>query len=400
MPDPYIIPPEMVTQEYEKYINKHNKWGKLSSKNLALCVGAGITQAFAGNWNELLNELAQMRVCDTFARQWGKDDMPLPNYIHDLNEYIKNHGFFSASTNVLEQGEYLLEDDMDFSFLRSYSVDKKDRRSRIWPETFFAAQVYHALEKRRNEKTGGKKIYDFFMEHINADDISTLREVLRFCLKRRNMQVINYNFDTILEELLGNNNVCNALRYSTSNLPNIEVYSYDDQPIVKLSKNRRSRDTIRIYHVHGIAYEDAQHPLQPLIFSENSYMDYQNALLNWSQLRIADILSKNNLLCVGFSGTDSNFRNLCRMMKTLHEQSLLGISQKHNVWLTQSYSEIKPFAAQSAGGNPYAFACFETITNNIKEYFDNQFGITVLWSKDYSEMADRLKMIKPRHRPA
>ena len=380
---------------YKESIEK--EWDNIQTDNLALCVGAGVTRGFIGNWSELLNELAVLRVCDTLAKQWGSSDSTVD--MNELRDYIQSsNGFFPVGMSVLEQGEYLKDDIGD----ESYPIHDEGDESK-WREIFFAEQVRQTIEKLKIQKTKDKSICEYFMENIDNADMATLYAVLRLCLKCDIEQIINYNFDTVLEELLRDDKVCEAILPSQIDIyPNIEVYSYSDKKITGLSNTRRkSKRTIKIYHVHGVAYSDVTHPIQQLVFSEHSYMEYQRVLLNWSHLRIADVLSHKNLICVGFSGTDPNFRFLSRTIITVRRSpfdrntSPVNLVDIKKIWLTNTY--IKSIILDSENGDFKAFACFQTFTESMNRYFLKEFGISILWAKSHIEMADKINCINCKY---
>ena len=397
---------DIVKEKYTTYIGKHeNEWGGIPGDSLALCIGAGVTREYVGDWGELLNELAIMRVNDTLVRQWGALDDEIN--IGKLKEYLLDEkGFFPKETNVLEQGQYLMDDDRDASYPILYQQEQEVE----WREIFFAAQVLQAVDNCINKKLDGSELgkhyinyiddvkNKFLSKHAKIDncvnrDLGTLHAVLHICINGNVEKIINYNFDTILERLLCDDAVCEKVAPgSAAILPSINVYSYSNEPISKLSKRRKSGRTINIYHVHGIAYTDPEHPIQPLIFSEHSYLEYQNALMNWSHLRIAEVLSTDNLLCVGFSGADANFRYLSRILYQLQKKPyLIGTGKKHKVWLNFTYKSFKAsFMDGSKNGDYRAFACFETFTDSVTNYFRNEYGVSVLWSESYDDMAEKL----------
>ena len=417
--------------EWTKLANKVKEWADLHEDKLALCIGAGVTQAFVGTWDELLNEIAVLRVSDTLSEIYKKTDCEADLDLKGLETYIKNHfsgkcdgkkcrhkdsnncryldeetkkcrlhnenSFFPKGMNVLEQGEYLMDDKNDISFPIDSNVEEE------WRELFFSAQVKYVLNKLISEKTNctqniGERvdatfIGSYFIESKDIDKkVGTLREVLRICLAGDVQHVITYNFDTVLEDLLTNDAVCNALAFNPENCPSIEVYTYNDKRIEELSKKRPNEEkTIRIYHVHGIAYEDEVTPLDRIIFSEHSYSDYQRDILNWSNLRIASVLSTHCLLCVGFSGTDANFRFLTRNMANMKKRREFSNSNAKllKVWLTRAFEST--FLESSMNGNINAYACFKTYTDSFEYYFKNNFGINILWAENFVKMADKLK---------
>jgi hypothetical protein len=425
--------PIKISTLFNDYISeKTKKWDTLPGDGVALCIGAGVTRDFIGTWDELLNEIAVLRVGDTLSKICGKKHLEADP--DKLEDYIKDHftgkcsgieckhdddgaecsyknettgtctlhcenGFFPKGMNVLEQGEYLRDDKDDTSFPLMMEFEGEQ-----WREVFFAAQVKYAIEKCISKKIENatkldgsvNDIVSYFTKYKDDKKVATLREALRICLSGKVRYVITYNFDTVLEELLISDNICRALSFNPDECPDIETYAYNDKLIKKLSyrrpnKRRTRRKTVSIYHVHGIAYEDDENPLRPIIFSEYSYSDYQRNLFNWSNIRVADILSEYSLLCVGFSGNDANFRFLTHMFNDIKKSTTFGDDEQagESVWLTYTYEGT--FLSDTNNENLNAYACLKTYIDSFERYFKENFGIIILWTKDYKEMADRLK---------
>ena len=421
-----MIEKAVVLSRYDQYtLNKKESWNILNDisqkDDLALCVGAGVTRSFVGEWNDLLNELAIMRIIDTLAQEWiselnNNDINNLRSFVDDhfdgackgkacpfTNEHLpciyldkskkcklhKISGFFPIGMNTLEQGEYLKDGVPDNSY--SLSSSSTESYKPMQREFFFAAQVRQAIERCINKKTKGEALESYFLANIKTCGMSTLREVIKLCLTGKIEHVITYNFDTILERLLRCDKVCEAvLEGSSESGPGIRVYAYNNEPIGAFSKDRiKSEHVVNIYHVHGIAYEDEYYSTRPLIFSENSYLEYQRNLLNWSNLRIADVISRSHLLCVGFSGADPNFRMLNRVITDIKKNPLFtDPSPAKNIWLTQTYNEY--FMSGCKVGDYLAYSCFKAFTDSAEEYFDNSFGITILWSESHKDIAKNL----------
>jgi hypothetical protein len=109
-------------------------------------------------------------------------------------------------------------------------------------------------------------------------------------------------------------------------------------------------------------------------------------------LQIADVLSRHNTICIGFSGTDPNFRFLTRLI--MKNKLFDKINRKREVWLTYKYFDT--FLDESKKGDINAFACFEALIGRAESYFYKQFGIKLLWAEDYYDMAEKIKSLAER----
>jgi hypothetical protein len=114
---------------------------------------------------------------------------------------------------------------------------------------------------------------------------------------------------------------------------------------------------------------------------------------HWSQIKIAEVLLSHKTLCIGFSGTDSNFRYLTRMMRQNEQKSL--VRNKSAVWLTKQFSQS--FYSKSENGDPYAFAFLQALSDSADTYYKDGFGVNILWAKNFNDMADKLECISKRY---
>lgn len=242
-------------------------------------------------------------------------------------------------------------------------------------------------------------------------DYSTLSATLKLCFKKKIKKVINYNFDTVFEELLSNKKIaklygCKAMK--------VEIDSYYlKKPILMGEKN--TAGTLISEHVHGVLTK--KYPVTPLIFSEYSYLDFQQDFLNWSQLRISETLNQASVLCIGFSGVDSNFRYMIRQHMKQIDSPLFGGNNIENtveitgnckIYLARACSPdvvrfsklIKENVGIAAPLNKSSESLLKNIAICLKSYFDmaenyyiRSFGIEVLWAEDFSKLADIIERI-------
>lgn len=229
----------------------------------------------------------------------------------------------------------------------------------------------------------------------------TLYQMLRLCALGGVQEVITYNFDTIFDRLLMDPDIQRRLGAKATRP--VQVYSFHNERPVELkgaNTDRKNADAVRIYHVHGILDgeedKEARLPDMPIIFSENSYQTYQNRVMNWSNIRIAEAINTYDLLCVGFSGTDANFRNLVQLCRQLQGTPIFASGMNpHKVFLTRAckydvdrYTKAKDtFTSEEL---ECAFWCVGTYFDLVQMYYAYQLGITVLWSEDFDDMAKQL----------
>lgn len=225
----------------------------------------------------------------------------------------------------------------------------------------------------------------------------TLAAVLKLCITGGIRNVVVYNFDTIFDRLLADLEVQKLLGATTP--LQVRIYSFRDEKAVELkgiNDSLKSTDAVCIYHVHGIV-DDELDEVSPIIFSENSYQSYQRRTINWSNIRITDIMSTTNLLCVGFSGTDANFRHLVRLYKTLKDSPVFASGREnYKIYLTRScHSDVERFAPNaehlSKRERECAYRCLSTYLDLVQAYYEKQLGVHLLWTENFGEMAIELE---------
>ncbi len=242
--------------------------------------------------------------------------------------------------------------------------------------------------------------------------LSTLDAVLKLCLQGNIRQLIVYNFDDLIEQLLVSKDVRDI--YTTNTEVVVNAYSYGGMkkeekngvnyhfgmfPLSFSEEPTSPKRTISLYHVHGIV-ADGITPI-PLVFSEHSYIEYNEIAFNWSNQIIMDILTRFNLLTVGFSGTDSNFRTIVKSLKSAKSSSMFGVSG-HNraIILTLTHNKYTDLLKDKDGVSKIDDGMIEKLNeyycDMVNAYYKKYFDIDVWWSKDFSCLAqDLLTRIPP-----
>ena len=226
-------------------------------------------------------------------------------------------------------------------------------------------------------------------------DYGTLETLLRLCLRGEIKEVLTYNFDMIFDRLLANEKVQEALGMTEKEKRNVCVYGLNSlQPVEGLDEfvETPNERTIRVYHVHGILDEKVC-PLEPIVFSGTAYKSYQEAQFNCGNMYLASAYHNNSLLCVGFSGSDANFRHFTEQM--MHLQG-----RKHRIYITRSLEEgTKPYHFDRNTPLEYletAYACTDTYLRMVNNYFEREIHAEIVWAENYETMAEKLKELKPK----
>lgn len=377
------------------------------SGSLSICIGAGVTREYVGSWGELLNKLMTMR-CYSTLQDLPDDKLSFDGKcirrsetkISDVEDYMNSHitTFIKDSVNYLERGEYLMYDSADETRLVGTHNENEYR------ELFFAEQVSQAVADGirkviSKDPSGAKSITEFYYNKycIGKAPDDTLSGLLQLCIRQKIKEVVTYNFDTVFDRLAADPAIRKAYDPGTNSDYIFEIYSFSKtEPVLTLPAGKtagRDTEVFKIYHVHGIVDEDCE--TSPLIFSENSYQSYQRTSLNWSNIHLADIMTRYNTLCVGFSGDDSNFRMLRHFLDDTDKNPVMGIdrNKKKRLYLMRDYSYDFKSLMDTAAANKQmdcAFACIKTYFDILITYFKKQLNTTIVWADGYDEMANQL----------
>ncbi len=391
----------LINQYVSKYLNNEadtDKLKKYLKKNkLALCVGAGLTSMFVGEWRELLRKLLTLRCCsvmqdvppEELKSENGEIVLSKENVtVEDMDAYLNNlkEMFVSSTSNPLEIGEYLMYDRAD------HAPEIGRDREEYYREVFFAEQVRYIINSEIEKKTGDTEPTDYIWDMVkNNAETACLQAVVKLCLQSGITEIINYNFDLVLDLLLVSSQVED---YFHCQPVQVYVYSYHKpEPVFIWGKKCKRR--INIYHVHGIA-DNTGNPMEPIIFSENSYQSYQRTTLNWSNIWIAEIMSRYHMMCVGFSGDDVNFRMLRRFLSERENNPVIGEKvEKKEVFLLRSYQKdieklttLKAEEKMNEKWQDCAYACSRTYLEMVSAYFEKQLDVRIIWADGFTDMAD------------
>ncbi len=144
-----------------------------------------------------------------------------------------------------------------------------------------------------------KKIEDM-VEDVLGVIVKILVEV-EPCGKR---EIITYNYDNLLEE---------GLR-TLGKVADTEICSFGSSKTVK---PKEKKGQYLIYHVHGFLPvtdnpEDAASESERIVLTENSYDDIGKMGYDWVNVIQSYKYHTSNMVFIGFSGQDYNFRRILR----------------------------------------------------------------------------------------
>lgn len=394
------------------------EFSELCNQRMALCVGAGLTAYFIGDWRTLLRKLLAMR-CHNVVRAFSDKELTVNDRMFNktwtktnVDKYIGHlkNSFFTESTSTLEIGEYLMYDESDHAPKIGTEAEPSYR------EIFFAEQVRYVISgsiEKKLEKSSASSIEEYFVdlyrrkfignekniyENGSDDDevkgIATLAAVVKLCIKKKIKNIVTYNFDMILDKLIANEEVW-ELFGETLNVA-VHVHTYLKAEPMMVLGDKKSKNIVNIYHVHGVLDQEIEE-VGPIIFSENSYQNYQKTILNWSNVRLADTMLKYDILCVGFSGDDANFRMLRRFLAESMTNPIMGIGNgRKKLYIMRSCgNEVENFINNPnfASMPECALASIKTYLELVGTYFKKQLGTEVIWSNGYLKMAGQINWL-------
>lgn len=179
------------------------------------------------------------------------------------------------------------------------------------------------------------------------------------CIQRRNIKaVINYNFDSVLEQNFASGYKSTMLEIQTC-ITNV--------------------NNCKVYHVHGyIPFDyDGDVDINSFIFTDKEYYENMmtpNSFCNKTQ---ETILFNENVIFVGVSFTDSNMKELLRKrMCSKHSNEIFAFLKLPNFDFDGINKKI-----------------IENQYKLIQQHYFDSLGVKILWVNDFSEIPARIDNI-------
>ena len=408
----------------------------LLAKPCCLCIGAGVTRKFVGGWKELLGVMLGKR----FVSDWLDNEGPYSEVSkYDGAEFFSE---FFCEEGFLELGEFLLSDN------KAAAPAEYDDKRKAWQEKVFSQQVADIIHDRIGASLGRRcdcsacpvksecplrssgahslkdvyASYRLFRERVLGPkdkggaclavrDFGTAMSVVDICASGRIRNVINYNFDTVVEEALYE---AISARAVESDIDEIHIWTYGTprEPRTVLSSPScsvilhqgnwdgdiaylSSKRAVHFFHLHGVAAGSELVDVSgQLIFSQHSYTTFQECMFNWSNVVMEYLLSRFSVIAVGFSGTDPNFR----LSVTNHLRSTMeGLSAYESVPREEVLfvKAVEPYRGaiekRIPDGSPEIVTAFlEYCKGMVSDYYLGYISVSTQWVDGYVDVSDAL----------
>lgn len=305
-----VLFPEVLKQNNKQILELKDE---IRSGEWMMCLGAGISiSAGLPNWFGLLAKItARLLPLERSEAYYGEKEKEA--YDKDLEEFYKELGndpvFFQkmeaaydgayektfAGINVLEAAEYI----RNFLALSVKTPNAaEDEESKNLQKRIDWYMNYFISEACRSE-------IDLKSEKIRK---STLGAVAGLMKNEKNSiihSVITYNYDNLLETYL--RDVCGCNKNAVHSIvKKDELRDFDE------------KTEWNIYHVHGripVIEYPGEEMSDSVILTESDYYREERVNYSWTNILQSYAIARANLMFIGFSGADYNFRRIIKYVK-------------------------------------------------------------------------------------
>lgn len=187
-----------------------------------------------------------------------------------------------------------------------------------------------------------------------------IKAVARAIKRKHPAQIITYNYDDLLDNLLDKKKFC----------------SVSDNLISRSNKTP-------IYHVHGIITRNNENTSHPILSEKDYHKLYSNSH-NWANVVQLNALYTSSCFFIGFSMTDPNQRRLLELAREQDIKSDENDKLPHFVFLKKE--GLKGEAADNVNKEHW-----EEI-----EYMMSDFGLNVIWFDEFSDLPNIIDKISKR----
>lgn len=363
-----------------------------------LCLGAGVSISVGlPNWYELLAKISAQLLpmsgdyADTKSAYYKDVRGFYEKLNYDSTFLDKMSDAFKGEykeifehINVLEGAEYI-RNFVKFS-LQCSNEDEKDKEkgSKGYVDHCMGFLIQQACSIDIEVNDSNKKLHR-----------STLAAVARLMKSEKDHLIhnaITYNYDNLLETYLR------------------EICKCDQDRVHSIVKKDMLRDIgdqedWNIYHVHGrvpVVPHAGEEKSEGVILAESDYYEEEQINYSWLNILQSYAMFRSNLIFIGFSGTDYNFR---RIIKYVNKED----AKKHEKFIFFSVDDIvRAVFAKETGekkdiedcvremneaDSKYAFEkLFINYLINAQTVYWKDHGLNVIWSS-HEQLYDDLEQL-------
>ncbi len=377
---------EPVWKESQDQINALKQ--ALKNGNWILCLGAGVSiSAGLPNWYGLLAKItARLLPLQRSGKYYGEDeayDRSIEDFYRDLkydavflnkmkDAFEGKYAKVFEHINVLESAEYIRN--FVESSVRSPESNKNEKNEGIqknidWYMNYFISEAFKQ-----------DIVVDKSNENLKRSTLGAVAGLMKSEDGALIHNAITYNYDNLLESYL--RNICDCKREEVHSITKSEeLREFDDQ------------SGWNIYHVHGripVVDKDIEKKSDSVILSESDYYQEERINYSWTNILQSYAIAKANLIFIGFSGADYNFR---RILKYVDKEEV----SSHGRYIFFSVDDIvnAVFAEELKSGEDLS-ECIKIMNiTNSKYAFEKMFinylvhaqtlywknhGLEVIWS--------------------
>ncbi len=255
------------------------------------------------------------------------------------------------------------------------------------PTTLARVVKYRLRKLQRSGRQFHKLVRDRLYSNYRPPQVdpTLLDEVAQLIKHAQNgsggiYRIVNFNFDSLLEE-----------RLKSLGVPTAPIYS----------DIRRMRNTTEIIHPHGFLPKNDDIPRQELVFTEDEYHEITLQPFNWAATEIASTLRNSVVFCIGLSMTDPNLRRTLDACKggssKVRHYVLRRDYDVHNINLDEAVEKIQDRAekerqrrsasqVKSPGGVRQAISHILKQAHTYDRQLFKDLGVGALWVRDFNDM--------------
>lgn len=404
-----ILFPAVAEENQKNLMELRRRLNKRKSKeNWVLCLGAGVSISVGlPNWFKLLAKISA-RILPAAGKEELSDQISDEAFYTGVSQFYKglsyDNIFFDKLSDAFEGGYVKTFESINAleaaEYVRNYLARSQEYSDE--DENRNGGEFQKRINEHMNFLIGQACAIDIEMDDSNKKiQRSTLAAVARLMKSEKDHLIhnaITYNYDNLLETYL--RNLCGCAPE--------KIHSIDKKDKLR---DFNDKNNWNIYHVHGripvIPYP-GEGMSSSVILTESDYYQEEQINYSWTNILQSYVMLRANLIFIGFSGTDYNFRRIVKYVNqenTVQQQRFIFFSVDDIVSAVFS-KEIEKESKLEKGkkleeciadinkeNSEYAFEkLFINYLIHAQTVYWKQHGLTVIWSS-HEELYDDLESL-------